>query len=182
MKYDIDWVKEQYESSKAKYIFFWGHRPNADGSAGKGCFSQWWEDAFEKDGLVFKTAEHWMMYKKAELFNNPLIMEKIVAASTPGEAKKLGRQVSGFDQATWEEHRFDIVVEGNLLKFSQHANLKDFLLTTGNRILVEASPVDNIWGIGLAQDAKQVEDPSTWQGLNLLGFALMEVRDLLKAE
>ena len=81
----------------------------------------------------------------------------------------------------WNAHRFDIVCRANFAKFSQHADLKAFLLQTGNRILVEASPVDSIWGIGLAQDDPHAENPLQWQGLNLLGFALMKVRDQMQA-
>jgi len=180
MKYNIEWVKNQYEAHpNLKYIFFWGHRPNADGSVGKSCFSQWWESEFEHDDLHFKTAEHWMMYKKAELFEDMAIAKRILEVRTPAEAKKLGRQVKNFDETTWLAHREDIVMQGNLLKFRQHPDLQDFLLKTGTRVLVEASPVDNIWGIGLAKDAENIQNPDTWRGLNLLGFALMEVRDLL---
>ena len=78
------------------------------------------------------------------------------------------------------DHRFDIVVKGNLLKFSQNEHLKEFLVNTGNRILVEASPTDRIWGIGMQQGEPGIEAPKKWNGLNLLGFALMEVRDELQ--
>jgi len=183
MKYNIEWVKKKYESRpNIKYIFFWGHRPNPDGSIGKSCFSQWWESEFEQDDLTFRTAEHWMMYKKAELFDDMEIARRILDVRSPAEAKKLGRQVKNFDEMTWLKHRSEIVVKGNCLKFSQHDDHRDFLLKTGTRILVEASPVDNIWGIGLAKDADNIQDPYTWKGLNLLGFALMEVRDRLSEE
>lgn len=85
----------------------------------------------------------------------------------------------GFDEARWLAHRFDLVVEGNFAKFTQHPDLLRFLLSTGDRVLVEASPVDAIWGIGLAANDPQSADPARWQGLNLLGFALMVVRDRL---
>ena len=102
-----------------------------------------------------------------------------MAAAPPGAAKAIGREVRNFDQQVWERHRFDIVVEGNLGKFGQHEALKEFLLGTSDRILVEASPVDRIWGIGLAADNADAENPNLWKGLNLLGFALMEVRNRL---
>ncbi|QFT55353.1 Swarming motility protein YbiA [Microbulbifer sp. THAF38] len=121
-----------------------------------------------------------MMYHKAKLFGDSNACKKILASPNPGEAKSIGRQVVGFNQNMWDKKRFDIVVNANLAKFSQNIELKEFLLNTENRVLVEASPVDNIWGIGLAQDSPKAQDPNTWKGLNLLGFALMEVRDKLR--
>ncbi len=181
MKYHIDWIKNRHETGQRdKYIFFWGHQPNRDGSIGKSCFSQWWEGTFEKDGLHFNTAEHWMMYQKALLFEDAEIAQQILVAKTAAEAKKLGRKVRGFKQDVWEANSYEIVLEGNHLKFSQDPALKTFLLNTGQRVLVEASPLDNIWGIGLAQDAPYITNPETWEGLNLLGFAIMEVRDRLR--
>ncbi|MBX2842695.1 MAG: NADAR family protein [Flammeovirgaceae bacterium] len=181
MKYNLDWIKSQYESEeRVKYLFFWGYRPSKDGQVSKSCFSQWWEEAFEVNNIKYKTAEHWMMAKKAELFQDLKIFEQIIQSQTPGEAKKLGRKVKNFDEQVWLGKRYDIVKEGNLYKFSQHASLKSFLINTNDRVLVEASPVDSIWGIGLSKESKEIENPHTWRGLNLLGFALMEVRDLLR--
>ncbi|SDW42628.1 hypothetical protein SAMN05421504_101547 [Amycolatopsis xylanica] len=105
---------------------------------------------------------------------------KIRKASHPNEAKTLGRQITGFDEQAWTKHRHDIVVAGNLAKFGQNAELKTFLLNTGDRVLVEASPLDRIWGIGLAEDDERAADPNRWLGLNMLGFALMEVRERLR--
>lgn len=87
----------------------------------------------------------------------------------------------GFDNDTWNEHRFEIVVNANLAKFSAHKDLQTFLLNTGDRVLAEASPVDKIWGIGLAEDDHKASNPNLWKGENLLGYALMEVRERLKA-
>jgi len=159
-----------------KYVLFWGHQPNADGSIGKGCFSQWFEASFQIDGQTYLTAEHFMMAEKACLFGDGETRASILAARTPAAAKKLGRGVKGFDDALWEQARFDIVVRANEAKFSQHPALRDYLLTTGDRVLVEASPVDHIWGIGLAANDERALEPPAWCGLNLLGFALMEVR------
>ena len=86
----------------------------------------------------------------------------------------------GFDERLWADQRFDIVVSGNVRKFGQHADLRDFLLGTGDRVLVEASPRDRIWGIGLAADDERARSPEHWAGLNLLGFALMEARHRLR--
>jgi len=91
----------------------------------------------------------------------------------------MGRRVRDFEPNIWAEHCFDIVCEGNFYKFSQHSDLKSFLLNTKDRVLVEASPVDRIWGIGMAQDHEHAENPRLWKGSNLLGFALMEVREQL---
>ena len=106
--------------------------------------------------------------------------ERAFTATHPTQAEDLGRQVRNFDQATWEAHRYAIVVTGNTHKFGQHAGPRAFLLGTGTRVLVEASPLDRVWGIGLAGDDPRAEDPTRWRGLNLLGFALMEVRERLR--
>jgi ribA/ribD-fused uncharacterized protein len=160
--------------NKVKYIFFWGHTKPKTGVS-KSCFSQWYDSRFDSEGYHFMTAEHFMMYKKAVLFNDEQAAQRLLAASNPGEAK----EVVGFNQHTWESHRFDIVGAANMAKFGSHPELKDYLLNTGERILVEASPVDAIWGIGLAEDDPACENPNHWKGKNLLGFALMMVRDQL---
>ena len=140
------------------------------------CFSQWYDAPFVVDSERFATAEHYMMVQKAELFGDLKIRPQILAAATPGAAKALGRKVKDFDEVRWIDERFAIVCRANRAKFSQHADLGRFLLHTGSRVLVEASPVDTVWGIGLAQDDAQARDPNQWRGLNLLGFALMQVR------
>ena len=175
MKYNIENI-----AIESKFLFFWGHQPSKDRTITKTCFSQWWLSSFEVDRIIYKTAEHWMMAKKAELFNDNEVLEKILQANSPAEAKKLGREVKNYNDKLWLENRFEIVKQGNYHKFSQHAALKAFLINTKDRVLVEASPVDPIWGIGMASDHKDVLNPEKWKGLNLLGFALMEVRDELK--
>lgn len=166
--------------ARPKYLFFWGHTPARDGSITKSCFSQWWAAPFSIDGITYPTAEHWMMASKARLFGDSDTLAKILSCGHPKQAKDLGRGVTGFDETTWLAHRFDLVVRGNEAKFRQHPPLGDFLLGTGERVLVEASPVDRIWGIGLAEDDDRAEKPGEWRGLNLLGFALMEARDRLR--
>lgn len=163
-----------------KWAFFWGHTPSKDGSITKSCFSQWWEGhPFELEGVRYATAEHFMMAEKARLFGDQATREEIVEAKSPAIAKKLGRKVANFDDQIWLQHRWDIVVRGNAAKFSQHDPLRTFLTQTGDRILVEASPFDRIWGIGMASNHPDAEKPENWKGLNLLGFALMEVRNSL---
>ncbi len=164
---------------KVKYLFFWGHQPSLDGSIGKSCFSQWYEASFELNGIKYPTAEHYMMAEKARLFKDDDVLAQIIAAEHPGEAKKLGRLVKGFKQEVWFKHRFKIVVKGNAGKFEQNPELKEFLINTGKRILVEASPRDRIWGIGLGQNNPDAANPYKWRGENLLGFALMEARNIL---
>lgn len=161
------------------YLYFWGHRPRADGAPSASCFSQWYPSPFVVDGVRYATAEHWMMAGKARLFADEAALAKVLANDDPGAAKGAGRRVRDFDEARWLAHRFALVVEGNLAKFTQHPALKSFLLSTGDRVLVEASPVDPIWGIGLAAADPRATDPAQWTGLNLLGFALMRVRERL---
>jgi ribA/ribD-fused uncharacterized protein len=177
--YNMQWLIETQKTQPQKYLYFWGHQPSKDGSITATCFSQWWISPFETEGKIYLTAEHWMMEKKALLFDDFEIAQQILLVKTPAEAKKLGRKVKNFSEEKWLEKRFELVVEGNIQKFSQHEDLKKFLLTTGNRVIVEASPVDAIWGIGLAASDSRSQNPETWRGLNLLGFALMEVRDHL---
>ena len=121
-----------------------------------------------------------MMAEKARLFGDMQLWQAIILSESPKETQILGRQVSGFSQKIWEEKRGSIVVEGNRHKFLQNSDLGQFLLSTGDAVLVEASPHDKIWGIGMKYSDKDIEDPTKWNGLNLLGFALMEVRDLMR--
>ena len=161
------------------FLFFWGHKPSATGEITKSCLSQWFVAPFEEKGVRYPTAEHFMMARKAELFGDAAVWDRILTTEDPGRAKALGRKVVGFQDEVWTAHRGEIVVAGNDLKFSQNPRLATFLLRTGERVLVEASPLDTIWGIGLAADSSDAGDPASWRGLNLLGFALMEVRSRL---
>ncbi|GIL24893.1 NADAR family protein [Actinocatenispora comari] len=165
-----------------KWLLFWGHRPARDGGVGPGCLSQWWPCRFTVDGVGYASAEHWMMAGKARLFGDGVALERILAARTPAEAKKLGRSVRDFDQQVWESRRFGLVVDGNVAKFGQDPRLREFLLGTGSRVLVEASPYDRIWGIGVSAADERATDPARWPGANLLGFALMRAREALAAE
>jgi ribA/ribD-fused uncharacterized protein len=175
MKYSIENIE-----IKNDMLFFWGHQPSKDGKITKTCFSQWWLESFTVESTEYKSAEHYMMAKKAALFNDHKMMEQIINCTTPAEAKKMGREISNYDDSIWLQHRYKIVKDGNYYKFSSNEKLKSFLLSTENKIIVEASPVDAIWGIGMANDHKDCINPNLWKGLNLLGFALMEVRDELK--
>lgn len=180
MKYNRQQLISDFEKgTKVKFLFFWGHTPNRDKSIGKSCFSQWWGSPFTVEGITYKTAEHWMMAEKARLFDNHTILSEIINCDSPAEAKKLGRKVNGFISDKWDKQKYQIVKQANLFKFSQNKDLKEFLLNTKNRVLVEASPTDRIWGIGMSQSSENAKNPLMWRGENLLGFALMEVRDEL---
>lgn len=166
---------------RPKWVMFWGHTERKGGGTRQQCLSQWWPGEFTVDGVTYASAEHWMMAGKARMFGDEEIAQRVLAARTPAEAKKLGRLVKGFDDETWVAGRFELVVAGNVAKFSQDEALRSYLLDTGERVLVEASPLDRIWGIGLAADDIRAQQPAEWRGLNLLGFALMEARARLGA-
>lgn len=179
MKYTLQhMIKRFQENQSPEFLFFWGH--TVKDQITKSCFSQWFSLQCEENGSIYKTAEHYMMAGKAKLFNDQDILEKIVKTETPGKAKSLGRKVKNFDPKLWDAHKYEIVKNANLLKFSQNSKFKDFLLSTDDKILIEASPYDRIWGIGMLETDSRAKDPSLWNGENLLGFALMEVRDELR--
>merc|ERR1719285_938909 len=148
-------------------VYFW--RKNS-------VFSQWHPSGFQGlDGTVYANTEQWMMAGKARLFNDTATLSKILKTSDPRKIWALGRKVANFDGLTWDKNKRDVVMKGNLLKFSQDRKLARTILATGDRILVEASASDKIWGIGMrAADASRVTE-SEWKGLNLLGKALMDV-------
>ncbi len=177
MKYSIEGIKAGLQ--KEDYIFFWGHQPSKDGKITKSCFSQWWLCEFIESTVSYKTAEHYMMAKKASLFGDKEIENEIIKCKSPKEVKALGRRVKGFSEDVWNNRKYEIVKEANYFKFSQNPALKDFILSTKDKTIVEASPNDRIWGIGMAQDHKDILNPKKWRGQNLLGFALMEIRDTL---
>jgi ribA/ribD-fused uncharacterized protein len=159
-----------------EYLFFWKIHSHKQGWIGKDCLSQWWPSAFEMEGVTYPSAEHFMMAEKARLFGDIETCQKILSTTSPEEVKKLGRLITGFDETKWALNRANIVLKGNTAKFLQNNSLREYLMTTGEQILVEASPYDPIWGIGLAEDDPLAAKPEQWKGLNLLGFALMIVR------
>ncbi|MFI8522083.1 NADAR family protein [Streptomyces sp. NPDC085481] len=174
---DLERLKEQVRrGERIKWLHFWGHRPHPDGRLSASCLSQWWPSPFVVEGVRYATAEHWMMAEKARLFGDAEAERAALEAGSPAAAKKAGRLVRGFDDAVWERERFGIVVRGSVHKFASDDALRGFLAGTGSRVLVEASPLDRIWGIGLAADDPRAKDPDRWRGLNLLGFALMGAR------
>jgi ribA/ribD-fused uncharacterized protein len=180
--YNMHWLLQRLEKGvPLKFIYFWGHTNHHQDAVGKFCFSQWYDSPFTVNHITYKTAEHWMMAHKALIFGDYDIYQRILNSNKPGEVKELGRQVKGYDDEVWKRRRFQIVTLGNIHKFNQTQILSDYLLQTDPRILVEASPVDTIWGIGMSQDDKDIDNVAAWRGENLLGFALMEARYFLKS-
>ena len=164
-----------------EFLFFWGHTPKPNQRhIGRECLSQWYPAEFVVDDTTFATAEHFMMYRKALLFDDRDTATRILAARQPGAAKALGRAVRGFDETVWKKERVAIVVAASVAKFGQNAALRTFLLNTKSQVLVEASPRDAIWGIGLSASDSTARSPHQWPGLNLLGFALMTARFALR--
>ncbi len=168
-------VELERRGNLPELLLFWGHRPPRNG-VGKSCLSQWYPAPFTVDGVRYATAEHYMMAGKARLFGDAAAERKVLADDDPGKAKGAGRRVEGFDEDTWAAHRYDLVVAANAAKFGQNPALLGFLKNTGAQVLVEASPYDQVWGIGLSAGQPEARRPSEWRGLNLLGFALMDVR------
>ncbi|XP_013396665.1 uncharacterized protein LOC106163575 [Lingula anatina] len=160
-------------SVQERFTFFWRKQSP---------FSQWHSSEFEVDGVSFNCAEQYMMYRKAVLFGDETTAKKILDTVDPAKQKALGRKVHNFNDKVWKANCWDIVKTGNLAKFS-NPKLREVLLATRGTILVEASPVDTIWGIGLAADSERANNRSTWRGKNLLGYILTEVRaELLKED
>lgn len=183
MQYTIEDIKKEYDQNpNLDFLFFYGHKPGPNGAISNGCFSQWWPCQFEIDGVSYNCAEQYMMAEKARAFpgNETLLQNSIMIETNPAAHKKYGRMVVNYDNDIWNRIRKDVVVKGNLAKFSQNQELKDYLLATGDKILVEASPYDGIWGIKMYGNDTRAKNPHTWLGTNLLGFALMEVRDALR--
>ena len=179
MDYNVEKIKQILNQKPATpIIYFWGHTPNPK-KVTKTCFSQWFDCKFEVDGVQYHTAEQYMMASKARLFGDDDVCQEIMKADNPREYKALGRKIKNFNSQTWDEHKYEIVVEGNKAKFSQNESLKEFLISTKDAIIVEASPYDKIWGIGLDKETAMKGTIEEWQGENLLGCALMEVRDWL---
>lgn len=161
-----------------EFEFFWN-----------GPLSQWEESYFTLDGIEYNCAEQYMMAAKARLFEDESILEDIMDSEEPARQKKLGRLVEDFDKGVWEEDQdngrprcWNIVWRGNMAKFSQNRHLLKRLLRTDPAVLVEASPFDRIWGIGLAKDNPRARNRENWEGRNWLGEVLTSVRAFLKAD
>jgi ribA/ribD-fused uncharacterized protein len=150
---------------KSNYVFFWN-----------GIYSQWYKAPMTIDGVNYNCCEQYMMHQKALTFGDTETAALVMKTENPKDQKALGRQVKNFDKAKWDTVSIGIVFKGNYAKFSQNVELGDELLSTGNKILVEASPYDTIWGIGMGEKEPGINDPANWKGLNLLGWSIMLVR------
>lgn len=159
-----------------KYVFFFGF----SGPEPECCLQQWYPSPFDEDGKSFHTSEQFMMYHKALLMNDQEVAEKILAAKTPAQAKSLGREVKNFKQEIWDANCDRVVEEGQYLKFKQNERLRQVLLGTGQREIVETSPNDRLWGIGW--NTEEAEDHLEEWGQNKLGKALMRARERLRQE
>lgn len=149
------------------------HNPNEE----NGYLSNWYLSAFTINGITFSSMEQYMMYRKACTFHDYGIANAVLATDDVAEIKALGRKVANYDERCWNGIRQIVVYEGLLQKFAQNDDLQEQLRETGNALLAECAVQDRIWGIGLSMHDPNRLDPSLWKGQNLLGYALMQVRD-----
>lgn len=161
--------------NRPELLLFYGHK--VTNPVTETCLSQWYPCKFEVDNITYTSAEQYMMAEKAKLFGDEEIRTQILSTSDPRKCKALGRKVKNFNKDLWNQNKIQIVSKGNQEKFMQNDTLKQFLLSTGDKVLVEASPTDRIWGIGLGKNNPDSLDPAKWRGKNLLGFSLMNVRE-----
>ncbi len=159
-------------SREEQFSYFWSHR---EGRPFAEC-SQFYARPIVLEGHVFTTTEQWMHYRKARLFGDPATAEALLAETDPMKQKALGRAVAGFARETWQAVARDVVFRGNVAKFSQHDDLRERLRASAGTTLVEASPADTLWGIGLAADDPRAFARASWLGTNWLGEILTEVR------
>ena len=131
-------------------------------------------------GHLFATTEQAFMWEKAIFFNDHESASKILKEENPAKAKKLGREVKNFYDSKWSKVCYEIMYLINYEKYFQNTRLKNILLNTGDKMIIEANPKDTRWGIGLSAEDDRVLDESQWQGENLLGKVLMELRKDLK--
>lgn len=140
-------------------------------------FSQWFRCRFYADGIRFITAEQYMMFHKAMLFHDSETAKKILATEEIAEHKRLGRRVKKYNEEVWVLHRRRVAYEANKHKFSQDLTLLETLLHTAGEILVEASPNDKVWGVGMSAEDPDIADPAKWRGENYLGYVLTMLRE-----
>lgn len=151
------------------------HNPNEE----NGYLSNWYPSIFALNGITFSSIEQYMMYRKAVCFGDEKVAAQILATEDVAEIKALGRLVSGYDENLWNGVRQIVVYEGLLAKFSQNSDLREQLKDTGQAFLAECAVKDRIWGVGLSMHDPNRLDLAKWRGQNLLGYALMMVRERL---
>lgn len=154
------------------HVYFWGDPT----------LSNWGPAEFEYKGYQFYNSEQAFMWEKADFFGDQEIANLILQTRNPREAKDLGRKVKGYNDGEWSKVRYKKMLEVCLAKFSQNNELKQTLLSTGDKIIVEGSPYDRIWGVGWHWTDPEILYEVNWRGKNLLGKVLMEVRNTLKKE
>lgn len=173
-------IENLYDAGASlEFVFFWGP---GEADLPKACFNQWHPATFKHNNFTFANAEQAMMAEKAFLFKDFGTLSEILECVSPRAVKALGRLVKGYVDWQWAAERLQAVININYEKFSQNEEMREILLATGNKILVEASPVDKIWGIGMAENNANCINPHLWLGENLLGEALMVVREQLRFE
>lgn len=151
------------------------HNPDEE----NGYLSNWFHSDFSVGEIEFSSMEQYMMYKKVVCFSDKKIAEEILSINDVAEIKRLGRQISNYNDNIWNGKRQIIVYEGLLAKFSQNYSLKKVLKNTGDAMLAECAVRDKIWGIGLSMSDPKRLNIDEWRGQNLLGYALMQVREKL---
>ena len=149
------------------------HNPKEE----NGYLSNWYTSAFTVEGITFSSMEQYMMHQKAICFGDRRVAAQILGTDDVSRIKELGRLVLEYDDNHWKGVRQLVVYEGLYAKFSQNEELKDMLKATGNAFLAECAVKDCIWGIGLSMKDPDRLDQAKWKGQNLLGYALMMVRD-----
>lgn len=179
-RYDREAIKQRYNDGEPlQFVFFWGP---GESKLPKACFNQWHNAAFHHNNFLYANAEQAMMAEKAYMFKDFGTLQQILDCVSPRAVKALGRMVQNYNDTQWAAGRLQLVVDINYEKFSQNHDMRENLLATGQSILVEASPVDQVWGIGLVETNDWAKNPNLWRGTNLLGEALMIVREQLRQE
>jgi len=166
-------IRVQPERITETHAYFWNS-----------LYSQWYttSNQFQENGIDYPNAEKYMMVKKANVFKDYKILNEMVKSDNPRLIKKLGRKIKNFDDKTWDKYKIDIVTQASYLKFTQNPELLKIMIEHKDLTLVEASPEDKIWGIGLHFSNDNVLDETKWQGENLLGKCLMKARDRIIKE
>lgn len=174
------WLKLEYQANRKHKLLFFNNNQSSKKELTKACLSQRYQYTFYGHDHEFTSAEHYMMFCKAELFGDYEASEKILKAKGIEEIFQLGRNVQGFKQDIWDKFKYNMVLNNNWLKFEPNPELLSFLLSTGETVLVNACKDDVIWGIGLTASDPDAKDPMKWRGYNLLGFALTQIREHIK--